>query len=414
MNRHSREIKEVKLLIEKRVGKNRSHEWPNREFEKLSLNIKVETGVLISTATLKRVLGKIKTGEDYSPQEATIKAIEQYLSNRDSSNTIENIVKNRAKKRLYILITIAISTVVIFGLVHLIKGEDNSIIDSTDIHFSISKIEGKSPATAHFKYKIDGEIDNLLLHYGDGSPNEIIDKTKLLKTHYYRFPGLFNTYITDKSGVAVSDSTPLLIKTDGWQALAYYYEQEYSERYFPLSIDLASDSNIFHPTSNLLSSSAIDTSKIVVIRVDNFKETKTCGDNFNLNSRIKGADRWAAIRCYSIYISVVGDSGSISFNLTNEGCSIFNSFKIGDRYTSGTDTDLSKLTIDSKFWQDIEIENRDKRVTLTINKTVRLSEEYSRSIGDIVGVTVSFHGNGYIDYLNIRDREDNYLFKTDF
>src|SRR5687767_11960725 len=60
-------------LIEAKLGWEESRYWTNSDFETLSEKILIETGVQLSTSTLKRVWGKIKY--ESVPQVATLNAL---------------------------------------------------------------------------------------------------------------------------------------------------------------------------------------------------------------------------------------------------------------------------------------------------------------------------------------------------
>ena len=71
--------KELLKRVEVVLNKGDYKEWKNRDFQELSFQIKRDTDILISTGTLKRIFGKVKTGENYNPQLTTIEALILYI-----------------------------------------------------------------------------------------------------------------------------------------------------------------------------------------------------------------------------------------------------------------------------------------------------------------------------------------------
>jgi putative AlgH/UPF0301 family transcriptional regulator len=78
----SNELKYLKLIcsqIEQRLGWGSPQDWTNSSFIELSNEVKRASGVRISADTLKRILGKVKTAEQYNPQLATKDALSVFL-----------------------------------------------------------------------------------------------------------------------------------------------------------------------------------------------------------------------------------------------------------------------------------------------------------------------------------------------
>jgi len=65
-------------IIAEKAQNGPSSSWTDGDFIDLSEAIELETGVLISRNTLKRLYSKMKTTEDYKPQKDTKNALAQY------------------------------------------------------------------------------------------------------------------------------------------------------------------------------------------------------------------------------------------------------------------------------------------------------------------------------------------------
>lgn len=405
--KYKKRLSSIKKGVTKQFGKNKAINWRNRDFEDLSFEINKASKVLISAATLKRIFGKNKTSETYYPQESTLEAMEKYIG-VEISDDIPTF--SFLQKKHFILFIIPVLIIVTILLLNSKKPSSEKLISAT---IELNKIDGANPATAFFNYQIPEIQDSLFISFGDEYPLQHLSATKNTISHYYRHPGIFDVSIKTRKQI-VSDTLKLFIPTEGWQALAYYYQQEHTERYFPIPIELTTSDDGFHPTRKNLVSIGMDDTQIVVLRLDNFKKTGSNGDSFKLKTRIKNVNYWPAIRCYSGYIKVIGENGLILIKLTNEGCSQFGELTLSEKTAHGSSSDLTGLTLNIKEWNTVEIKNKEKKINLNINNQLVYQNDYTQSIGNIVGVSLQFHGSGYVDYFKIYDKENKPIFVKEF
>lgn len=406
-NKHKKRLNFIERGVIKKFGKGKSTNWRNRDFEDLSFEINKASKVLISASTLKRFFGKNKTSDTYYPQESTLEAMEKYAAL--TVNKKIPILHFFQKRYSFLLIVSVLIVGILF--LYLLKTSPSGKLISAKIE--LNKIDGANPATAFFHYEIPDTKDSLFVSFGDDHPPKHLLSNKQFISHYYRHPGIFNVSINTRREV-LSDTLKLFIPTTDWQALAYYYHQDHTERYFPVPMELSKSAEGFHPTRKDLANIGMDTTQIIVLRLDNFKKTGKNGDTFKLKTRIKNINYWPSIRCYSAYIKVFGENGSISFKLTNEGCSQFGEFSLSEKTAHGSYADLTNFSLDIKSWNEVEIENTHQHVVVNINSATVFQEEYHNTIGEILGVSLQFHGNGYVDYFELLDKENKPVFEQNF
>jgi hypothetical protein len=410
--------------IEVKFGRGSSKNWINRDFEDLCFEIKKQTKVTISALTLKRIFGKIQTPDEYLPQKATLQALENYSGFNAKTQNQKSIVAdvksepeinpdikpNNPKNKFSFLFITTITVLLISVLLVLFipKENENKALSGT---LKLIKTEGENPKTAFFEYTTPNTTDSIKILFDEEYPPVyVVNGNSQKTTYYFQYPGLFQVRMLNKNK-PISDTIPVFVGSNGWQALGYYFEQKYSERYFPINIEKCCNEGVFHPTKKLLSATSLDTTKIAVIRIDNFRKTGKNGDSFTLETTLKNPEQWPGIRCNSIYLYVQGTEGTIRFRFANPGCSYWIDYQLCEKTITNKDTDLSNFTFDLNKWQQFRLENRNKKVDLFINNSLRFSDTYKKSIGEIVGVTVLFHGNGYIkDYL-LKDATGTELFK---
>jgi hypothetical protein len=74
-------VKKCLELIENKLNRGASADWTGYDFEKLSDEIQVVTGVLLSVTTLKRLWGRLKYGN--TPTTTTLNTLAQFAGYKD-------------------------------------------------------------------------------------------------------------------------------------------------------------------------------------------------------------------------------------------------------------------------------------------------------------------------------------------
>ncbi len=396
-------IKKIIKQTEIRFGRGSSGKWRNKDFEDLSFEINQKAKILISPATLKRIFGKVKISDAYTPQESTLKALIIYSGYTPGS---PGILKNRW---LWLTIFTVLSIVILMWFFN--NDSKTNVLKNSKLE--LIKVEGSGPASAYFIYDVPESKDSVFLNFGDGS--DLINSAGFDKTvsHFYGYPGYFSADLQTRKEV-LTEPVKVFIPTRGWQALCHYFENELIDRYYPIPLQDNTKDGIFHGSRKNIVSLGIDSTKIIVVRIDNYQKTNKPGDSFVLQSRFKNDSFWSAIRCFSAYFSVQGTKGKILIKFVGEGCSNYSEYVLGERKTSGSVTDLSCFTVNLQQWSEIEIRNNNKNVSVSIADSVVFDNVYSQSIGEILGTTVMFHGSGSLDYIYLKDLQDNSVFIEDF
>ena len=361
--------------------------------------------ILISPATLKRIFGKVKISADYTPQESTVKALQIY------SGYDPNIPLTPKRKQWFIY-TAPLITAVVFLLFWIFSPTENyEKLQASKLE--LVKIEGKGPASAYFTYSVPKSKDSIFLDFGDGSDWLHIKGANKTASHFYGYPGYFSAEI--RTGrFQLAGPVKVFVPTTGWKALAHYFNEDLIERYFPVPFNVNTSNGIFHATRKNLASLGIDSTEIVVVRLDNYQNTGKNGDSFTLKSSFKNSSFWPAIRCFSVYYTIHGTDGLIQVKFVGIGCSNYSEYVIGEKSAYGGSKDLSCFTVDLHQWSDIEIRNNNKNVTVSIADSVVFDEAYTQSIGEILGTTIKFHGSGSVDYIYLNDAHDKLIYKEDF
>ncbi len=413
-------------LVETKFGRGSSLEWRNRDFEDLNFEITKATKTNISAHTLKRIFGKIKTNEYYLPQKATIIALKQYVDfekiilqkheNQDPDliNTIEPQQKDKSKKNKTILIFAAIAFLIIGSISTYILHTKTTDSTTSGIIKLIST-EGRIPKSVQFEYTTPNNTDSFGICYdGNYSPILVKNGKKLKSNYYYQYPGLFRVRMWKMNGnndIIISPTILAYVQTKGWEVYGFYNNQKQLERFYHMNLAKCMHNNIFGPTKQDIHNVGIDTSKLPEITLNNYHLTGVNGDNFKLETSLKNPDEWPGSTCNSAYLYIVGRKKSIELHFANPGCSYWIHCRLSEKKMDKRNENLKNFTFDMSKWQHFDIENKNKHIKISVNNIERFSSSYTESIGEIVGITVRFQGNGYLENLHLSAKDGKTIFR---
>lgn len=398
--------KDQRLLIkyiEKSFDHGPSKKWQNRDYEDLSFQVRHATKVHLSVATLKRFFGKVRVSENYTPQRSTIEALMLYSGYEARIQAAQA----RYKRSRRIVLTSMALLVVLSGLLLYLDDSDTSSLVTGNL--TLRKLEGKCPSTAYFDVDLQHKQDSSFLHFGDLSTPKPLRAGRYDLTHFYAYPGRFEARLLHANETIAR--VPVLVETDGWQSFAHYYEN-LVERYYPIPVAENVADKQFHISSKRLRGVGLDTTKLVVVRLDHFKATTQSADRFEFLSRLKNDTFWPGVRCYSVIISIQGTAGKAEFKLGAEGCSGFSQVILGDEVID-TSNNPRPLVMDMSHWNEMEIRNTNKNIELRINDQLLFSHSYEASLGKLFGTSIIFHGSGTVDYVNLTAAGET-VFETGF
>ena len=97
MQNNKEMLDRCRASVEQKLGWGDSGQWTNADFEGLSEKILAETGVSLSTSTLKRLWGRVKY--DSTPQAATLNALARFVGYDDYRDLATDYEKKRMRKR---------------------------------------------------------------------------------------------------------------------------------------------------------------------------------------------------------------------------------------------------------------------------------------------------------------------------
>ena len=417
---NSNDLYTILELVESKFNRGSSKNWKNRDFEDLNFEITKKTKTNISSHTLKRIFGKIKTDEYYLPQKATIQALKLYIDYDSNVKTItaidtttsnSSLKQDKINKKSTVKIIIFAIFLIIIGLISIFIY--NSEITKHKIYgeVKLTYTEGRIPKSAQFEYSTPNEKDSFKIGYDNEFEAIPVPNGKKMKSnYYYQYPGLFRVRMWKKNDI-ISPTISVYVQTNGWEVFGHYPKQKQLERFYPINLKKCIINGFFAPSKEVINKVGMDTCKLIVLTLNNYHPTGVIGDNFKIETTLKNSDEWPGATCNSVYLYVEGKKESIQLHFANPGCSYWIHCRISEKKLDKRNENLKNFTFDMTKWQHFRIENKDKTIRVFVNNTLRFTTSYTESIGEIMGVTIKFQGNGSLKNYQLTDLGGNDIFK---
>jgi hypothetical protein len=391
-------VQECLKAIEKKLDWGNSREWHNEMFGELSDRIQMQTQVLLSPTTLKRLWGRLHYQN--SPSITTLNTIARfagYENWRDFKNQSAPGQFVRLRKKVnaqlgIIMLAASVMTLVFISLYSL-KGTTKvrDSIDISRVHFNSRPVSSGLPNSVVFNTDLAGiQSDSIYIQqYWDPEKTIKLKNGQTQATGQYFFPGYFEAKLL-VDGVVLKKHD-LFIKSGGWMATLDYQP---IPKYISSTEIIHGGMSLPAPILRELKEQEDPLSSTYHL-VEDFKE-QVSGDNFILNTTLKNVykDKWAV--CQRTYIMVLGTRGSIIIPFSIPGCVSELELMMSDVYLEGTEHDLSGLGIDLSTYRDITIDVKNRQVTVSAEGLELFSGSYHDTLGRIVGLRYRFVGAGEV------------------
>jgi hypothetical protein len=418
--------------IAEKFGKPVFSEWTNRDYLRLSSILLHSTSVQISSNTLKRIFGKLKTPERYYPQKATRDALVQYLGFGDwdlfvASNPMQvkvadrlvtddkllhfeatlkpgtiPIVSKPAKRIKYRFVIGGIIALIIVALVIYNFTRTTSPLTLEGISLSCKNPEGKNPHSAVFSFRVDkdfqGDLSKFTINYGDGRPERPV-KSGVMFTHYYEIPGRYFAVL--KYDGMPADTTAVYLRTNGWTATATVERD--TMRVYPVPADSLFVYQQLSASTLALQHAGVDTTKTFYVEFVNTQPTKISGDNFELSCRANSSEERPGVRCSQIMTVIYGEKSYHKLFLMKPGCEAWTNLTFSEFYRDGREDDLNFLAADFSKGGDLKLRIENKKVSVVLNGVKVYDAQYNFSLGNIYGIKIAFAGVGKVYNIMLKD-----------
>ncbi len=425
---NSNDFHSILELVELKFNRGSSKNWKNRDFEDLNFEITKKTKTNISAHTLKRIFGKIKTDEYYLPQKATIQALKQYIDFETNTITLPEVKitdtattsptdsliiehknnNNQNKKNKLIAFSVFL---IVIGFISFSIYQSKNTIKDLPAQVKLISTEGEIPTSAQFEYSTPNDKDSFRIGYdNEYDPIPVPNGKKMKSNYYYQYPGMFRVRMWNKLKI-ISPTISVYVPTKGWEVFGNYHKQKQLERYYNIELKKCMQDSIFSLSKSLIQNVGIDTSRLAEITLNNYHPTAINGDNFILETTLKNSDKWIGSSCNSVYLFIVGTKEAIQLHFANPGCSYWIHCRLSERKLDKRNENLKNFTFDLTKWQHFRVENTNRHIKISVNNIERFSSTYNESIGEIMGVTIKFQGNGYLKDYRLTDLNNKEIFK---
>ena len=423
-------IDEIIKGIEKKLKWKRIALWTDNEYKKLSHLILEDTNISISPQTLKRLFGKVKYKEIYTPQSATKDALAMFLGYKDwlaftsaKNNKLEFSSKYMillSKFRSYkIAIISGGATVLIVFLIVISIVYYNSTKKS--ITFDANNLSGSVPHTISINYDIskiknrDVYIDFDQYEAEDSSLVEKLDKSRQLINHCYESPGFYNVRLL--VGNRVHSSIKVHVINNEW--ISYYFNNDnFALRKFVLPlenrvIDRKQDS-LLYISPNEITAQGFRGNTVYYLEHMLFKDFGLSADNSELEVKYKNAPETGGISCFDVEVRIIGENGLASVMLVQKGCYRWSEVTVGEVKLNGKFNDLTNLSLDMASWNVMKIKINDGNAMVINGQDTIFSCLYKQKIGMIKGIRFVTKGSGVFDYVKLFNADGDLKYEDNF
>jgi hypothetical protein len=432
-------IEQCRALIGNSLGWGDAAFWTNEDFDKLSESIFDKTDVRLSVSTLKRVWGKVKY--DSSPNMGTLNALARFagfegwrqlatwaasadvaaksLAPAGATGAVPNSqpptinhptpippTPPQPARRRKTTTPIILATIALLALLSLLSARLIHPDKTTaPLRFEARRTSDNLPNSVVFDYDATSFNPHsvIIQQSWDTHRRESVNPSGNQHTSIYYSPGYFRAkLIVDGE---IKKQTDVFIPSKGWKGIILRE---------PLPIYLGPDEvkqdsgfmGISKTTLKEKTGSGIFSG--VWVDFANIREFPgITGDHFTLTTTVRNTSTVEECLCRKVQITLVGKLSAIIIPLCDKGCISDIGLYFGSGGFSGKDHDLSAFGCDFSQWQQIKCTEADHHFEIQLNGHTIFVRDKVGSIGDIMGVRVTFEGTGQIKDLHLQGHGEN-------
>ena len=406
--------------IEEKLNWRPVHEWRNYEFEELSEKILDETGVHISSTTLKRIFGRLKY--DSEPSTATLNALASFIGYQSWMEFKSSIAQDQKPaivrtKKIFLHTPIhrrvwlaGMVTFIGIGVFLVLSGRSKPItINSSSVIFTSRPLAEGLPNSVVFNVDMKGnEADKLYIQQSWDSTRTVqLQQGQKEATGIYYLPGYFRAkLIADGKIIKEHD---LFIKSSEWMATIDVD---------PVPTYLTNDKLIF---DGQMKPSSQDLEKLKLFDKPTYLTyhlVRPLGDvqsdNFSFESSVRNIYGEGAAICKTMKLFFLCTDGAFIIPFTIPGCAGSINLKLNDKYLPGRSNDLSAFGVDLTAWTKIRVVSENRKVKIYFNDQLLKEASYEKDAGKIVGIRFSFLGAGEVDYVKLLNGKNEIIYDNQF
>jgi hypothetical protein len=414
------DLEKLLKIIENKLGWGDSISWQSRDFENLYQLILNETGVSLSTSTLRRIWGRV----DYKhlPSTTTLDTLAKFAgfenwrifikqqkeidiidTNEQQKNISEAFETLNKRSTSWIKIAAVTIGIIAIGLISIFAFKKESPkIKSTDYTFSSKTLTREIPNSVVFTYDASASpADSVFIQQSwDSTKRSFVNKNMHTHTSVYYEPGFFTAKLI--AGRQVVKEHSLLIPTKGWLGMI-------GNKPAPIYFDPA---EFIDKDQLRLPASAIQQKNIPMdvqppwvkfYNVGNFTPVPIA--NFSFTAEIKNEYSEGANACQLTYVILITDDASVTIPLSVKGCVSELNFRCIDHLVSGKNADLSAFGVDFSNWVQASCRSEQGKIKYYINQKPAYEFPLPNKDVHIVGLAFIFHGTGAVKKISLSNKD---------
>ncbi len=414
-------------LIEQKTGWGSPDHWTHQDFICLGDLIQEETGIHLSSTTLKRVWGKVKY--DSFPHTTTLNTLARYAGydhwralvtaqqqlqrldtteKHEASQEYEQDRKHIARAAAILLLFI----VGVFALLGTVFSTDHTpagiaVAASKDFSFSAHPIATGLPNTVVFRYDATAAVDRpvSIQSAEDTQAQTYVAADKHQHTALYYYPGVYQTKLLVNSQVVKEQE--VMIKTKGWLAMI--------EQPVPLYFteNLMQQGMLSLPSEALCSDTQTSIPWTAYYNVGNFGALS--GNDFTLETELKSNFNKGEAVCQDTSVVILRSRApSIIIPLTIPGCLAKVDQQLKGSVMQDGKLDLTAFGCNLSDWVQVKCEAKDGQFRLWVNRKLAYEGTLPQDNSQIAGILYRFHGNGSVRNLRLGKAGGKVIYEEDF
>jgi hypothetical protein len=415
-------------LIEKKLNWRKVIFWTDNNYKKLSQLVFKDTNISISPQTLKRLFGKVKYKESYTPQPATKEALSMFVGFKDWDSFVSSQTKTNRKlfdslknKSISRPVKITILLVTFAILLSISAYELLQIRNKKEMTFYAENVTGKTPHTVAFHYDISKlAARNVYINFDQNEAEnqlkgELLDKDRQVINHCFETPGFYHVKMFVNSKVESAVNVHVL--SEGW-ASYYFNDDNFSLRKFIFGLeqkvrDIRNDGQLYISPEDL-NDQGFNGNTVYYLEHLQYDTFNVSGDHCIFEVKYQNNPEMGGISCYDAEFRIIGENGLASVMLVQQGCHRWSEVTVGEVYLNGKYDDLTPLSADLSNWNILKIIIEKRSAVVTSRNDTIFSCAYQQSIGSVKGIRFVTKGSGTFDYVRLYNENNNLVYEDNF
>jgi len=405
MTENQYHIDRCKKLIEEKLAWGHSSNWQAQNFDTLSELIFQETNVMLSVSTLKRIWGKVRYKS--IPNLSTLNALARFAgypnwrSLVNSSDSLDSsgkvaLSKIKSTKKVWLFVSLMVVGILIGFMV---QRKSSKQLFYNSIAFNSRPVSTGIPNTVIFKYDASqSNADSVFIQQNWDERRRVrVDKDRHEHASTYYLPGYYRAKLILNDSIVKEHD--VFIESEDWMGILIkgsvpaYLPQSIYKHIGYLGIiqkDLKQDSSDY----NLAAPEFLLTHVNKSLQVDS--------KNFLLTLGIQNTYNHPSTPCKHTKLMLLGTNGVIIIPLSKPGCVGELKLRIGEQLMEGSSTNLSAFGVDFSRSVSLKCMAASGRIKIELNNKTVYEGEFTKGIGEIIGVRASFQGTGNISSFVLR------------